>query len=61
LPGDTKIKGWQKAGLKFPSLVTGIIQTLKIDIIERKLGKLTPSDFLEYQSTLKNKLGFLQT
>lgn len=58
LHGDTKIKEWQKAGLKFPSIVTGIIQTLKIDIIERRLGKLAPSDLLEYQSTLKKTLGF---
>jgi mRNA interferase MazF len=58
LPGDTKIKEWQKAGLKFPSLITGIIQTLKINIIERKLGKLALSDFLKYQSTLRKTLGF---
>jgi len=37
LTGDTKIEDWQKSGLKYPSLVTGIIQTIKIDIIERKL------------------------
>jgi len=58
LPGDTKIKEWQQAGLKFPSIITGIIQTLKIDIIERKLGKLALSDFLKYQSTLRKTLGF---
>jgi mRNA-degrading endonuclease toxin of MazEF toxin-antitoxin module len=58
LPGDTKIKGWQKAGLKFPSLVTGIIQTLKIDIIERKLGKVTSADFVDFQNNLKKTLGF---
>jgi len=58
LPGDTKIKEWQKAGLKFPSLITGIIQTLKINIIERKLGKLATVDFLEFQNNLKKILGF---
>jgi mRNA interferase MazF len=58
LPGDTKIIEWQQAGLKIPSLVTGIIQTLKINIIEKKLGNLATSDFLEYQSTLRKILGF---
>jgi len=58
LPGDTKIKEWQKAGLKFPSLVTGIVQTLKINIIEKKLGKLTHTDFVGFQNNLKKILGF---
>ncbi|MDD3656690.1 MAG: type II toxin-antitoxin system PemK/MazF family toxin [Atribacterota bacterium] len=58
LPGDTKIKEWKKAGLKFPSLVTGIIQTFKKDIIERRLGDLALSDLLEYQSTLRKTFGF---
>ncbi len=57
LPGDTKIKEWQQAGLKFPSLVTGIIQTLKIDIIEIKLGELSSPDFLKFQNNLKKLLG----
>jgi hypothetical protein len=38
--------------------VTGIIQTLKIDIIERKLGKLTSADFVDFQNNLKKTLGF---
>jgi mRNA interferase MazF len=58
LPGDTKIKEWQQAGLKFPSIITGIIQTLKIDIIERKLGELTHTDLVCFQDNLKKVLGF---
>ncbi len=57
LPGDTKIKEWQQAGLKFPSLVTGIIQTLKINTIERKSGELSSPDFLKYKNNLKKSLG----
>ena len=58
LPGNTKIKEWKKAGLKFPSLATGIIQTLKLNIIEKKLGRLTSSDFSEFQKNLRKTLGF---
>ncbi len=58
LPGDTRIKEWEKAGLKFPSLATGIIQTLKIIIIERKLGKISSSDFQGFRDNLKKSLGF---
>ena len=58
LAGDTKIQNWQKAGLKYPSLVTGIIQTIKINMIGRKLGKLSERDFLETQINLKKSLGF---
>jgi mRNA interferase MazF len=57
LPGDTKIEDWQIAGLKYPSLVTGIIQTLKINIIERKLGKFSKTDFIKFQTNLKKSLG----
>jgi len=58
LPGDTIIEDWQNSGLKCPSLVTGIIQTLKINIIEKKLGNLSPSDFIKFQDSLKKILGF---
>ena len=58
LPGDTKIQEWNKAGLKHPSLLTTIIQTIQEDMIDRRLGKLSSSDFLEYQSNLKKCLGF---
>jgi mRNA-degrading endonuclease toxin of MazEF toxin-antitoxin module len=59
LAGDTKIQDWQKGGLKYPSLVAGIIQTIKINTIERKLGKFSERDFLETQINLKKSLGFL--
>jgi mRNA-degrading endonuclease toxin of MazEF toxin-antitoxin module len=59
LSGDTKIQDWQKIGLKYPSLVTGIIQTIKTKMVERKLGKLSERDFLETQINLKKSLGFL--
>jgi len=58
LAGDTKIEDWQKAGLKYSSLATGIIQTIKIDIIERKLGNISKRDFFETQINLKKSMGF---
>jgi hypothetical protein len=39
--------------------VVGIIQTIKINIIERKLGKISERDFLKTQINLKKSLGFL--
>lgn len=57
LPGDTKIEDWQEAGLKYPSLVTGIIQTLKMNTIGRKLGHLSLYDFSKIQKNLKKSLG----
>ena len=58
LAGDTKIQDWQKTELKYPSLVTGVIQTIKTNIIERKLGHLSESDFSKTQINLKKSFGF---
>ena len=38
LPGDTLIIGWKESGLLFPSVVTGIIRTVKHDALLRRLG-----------------------
>lgn len=51
--GDTKIDNWKQAGLIYPSLVTGIIRTIKADVIIRKLGILSKQDF---QKVAKNLL-----
>ena len=56
LPGDTKIAQWKAAGLIFPSLVSGIIQTIKRSMIARKLGVLTKEDFLQVQKNLSMAL-----
>lgn len=55
--GDTKIENWKEAGLLRPSLVTGIIRTIKSNLILRKLGSLPKRDFLETQKNLKDVLG----
>ncbi len=57
LAGDTKIKDWKKANLLFPSLVTGILQAIRGDMIERTLGSLSLDDFEGVQKNLKISLG----
>lgn len=57
LAGDTKIHDWKRANLLFPSLVTGIIQTIKSQMIERVLGSLGSEDFRKVQDNLRIILG----
>ncbi len=56
--GDTKIDGWEEAGLLYPSLVTGIIRTIKDSVILRKLGILSKSDLQKVQENLRKSMGF---
>ncbi len=58
LCGDTKLEQWKVAGLLFPSLVTGIIRTVKASLIMRKLGVLAKPDLQKVHQHLKNALGF---
>ena len=51
LTGDTPIKNWQEAGLKYPSIVTGILQTIKQNMLMVKIGTLTGDDL---QNVKKN-------
>ena len=38
--GDHVLAGWEKSGLLFPSLVTGILRTIKGEMIHRRLGSV---------------------
>jgi mRNA interferase MazF len=58
LPGDTKIEKWENAGLKFPSLVAGIVQTMRTDMIEKRLGTMSDKDFQKAQDNLRRAMGF---
>lgn len=60
LIGDTVIDEWKEAGLLYPSRVTGIIQTLKWDMIERKLGTLSKKDIQNVQKNLNKAIEFKQ-
>jgi mRNA interferase MazF len=39
--GDHALAGWKEAGLLFPSLVTGILRTIKLRMIHRRLGSVS--------------------
>ena len=44
LLGDSKIVEWKDAGLLYPSVVTGIMQTIKARMAIRRLGELSKRD-----------------
>lgn len=54
--GETRLKNWQKAGLKLPSMVTAIVQTIKKQLICKKLGTLHQDDWEMVQENLKKVL-----
>ncbi len=53
LVGDHRIEDWQAAGLLFPSVVTGIIRTVKQGMITGKLGIMLASDMQAIESNLR--------
>ena len=57
LIGDYKVKAWREAGLLFPSTVTGIIRTIKQEMIVRKIGELAGSELHVVENKLRNVLG----
>ena len=57
LVGDHKIKGWRQAGLPLPSVVTGILRTIKRDMIVGTLGTLSASDLKAVERNLLESLG----
>ena len=59
LLGDHKIKAWREAGLLFPSTVTGILRTIKQEMIIRKIGGLRAYDFQMVERSLQDALGLL--
>lgn len=56
--GDTLLEEWAKAGLKVPSLLTAIIQTVKKDRIKKRLGQIQGDDRKRAAETLANILSF---
>ena len=53
---DHVVADWKAAGLLFPSLVTGIVRTVKQTMIERKLGSLTKADLQAVERELRRAL-----
>ena len=58
LPGDTKISDWKAAGLKLPSVLTAIVQTVKKSLLQKRLGTLSAADFTRAEPALHSALGF---
>ena len=57
LIGDYRIKDWRGAGLLFPSTVTGIIRTIKQDMIAATIGRLPPPELHLVETKLRTSLG----
>ena len=56
LIGDYTIKAWREAGLLFPSTVTGIIRTIKQDMIVSRMGALSASELGAVETKLRGSL-----
>jgi len=56
LIGDHLINDWREAGLLFPSVVTGIIRTIKQEIISRNLGIMPEADMKKMDHKLRTIL-----
>ena len=57
LTGDHLIKDWGEAGLLFPSVATGIIRTMKQDMLNRRLGTMSHADMEAVDDNLRAALG----
>lgn len=55
--GDHLVVDWKGAGLLFPSLVTGIVRTIKRTMIDRKLGSMPKADLEAVDRELHRSLG----
>ena len=55
--GDHILAGWKEAGLLFPSLVTGILRTIKVQMIHRRLGSVPMREMLAIDLNLRKILG----
>ena len=55
--GDHLIANWKAAGLLFPSVVTGIIRTMKRTMIDRRLGSMPKVDLKAIDQELRGSLG----
>ncbi len=54
--GDYSLAGWKEAGLLFPSLVTGILRTIKTQMIHRRLGSVSRRELAAIDTNLRNIL-----
>jgi len=55
--GDHPLTDWKGAGLLFPSVVTGIVRTIKQTMIDRKVGTMPRSEMIAIDVKLRQSLG----
>lgn len=55
--GDYFLVGWKEAGLLFPSIVTGILRTIKASMIHRRLGSVPALEMTSIDRRLREILG----
>ena len=56
LHGDHEVRAWREAGLLYPSVVTGIIRTIKRDMIAATLGHVAEGDLVAVKGRLREVL-----
>ena len=56
LVGDHRLTEWKAPGLPLPSTVTGIIRTIKQDMIIRKIGTLPSAELASVEFQLRTSL-----
>lgn len=56
LPGDTHLTEWAAAELPLPSVVTGILQTVKQSAVMRTMGRLAERDLRSVEANLREAL-----
>lgn len=54
--GNLPVKHWRDAGLLYPSTLTGILLTIKKDLLDRKLGCLHAEDLQRLDQSLRKTL-----
>jgi len=54
--GDHLVGEWRRAGLLFPSLVTGILRTVRRDMLQRRIGRLDAADLAGVDGRLRRSL-----
>jgi mRNA interferase MazF len=57
LVGDHLIKDWRRAGLLFPSVATGVVRTIRQNMIGRNLGSMPSPEMKAIDDNLSVALG----
>ena len=55
--GDHLLTDWKGAGLLFPSVVTGVVRTIKQTMIDRKVGNMPKSEMVAIDVKLRQSFG----